>query len=143
MKNVACALTLYLFLSAITPLLFAQKLNADERRIVDHIDANAAGAVSLLERIVNTESPTEDIAGVKASGAVLMTELERIGMSTRWIEMPLETKRAGHLVAETKGSRGKRILILGHLDTVLRGEKFRRDGDKAYGTGISDMHGGN
>jgi glutamate carboxypeptidase len=36
--------------------------------------------------------------------------------------MPAEMKRAGHLVAATKGTKGKRILLLGHIDTVLRGE---------------------
>jgi acetylornithine deacetylase/succinyl-diaminopimelate desuccinylase-like protein len=38
-----------------------------------------------------------------------------------------------------QGHPGKRVLLLGHIDTVLRGEKFRRDGDKAFGTGTSDM----
>ena len=60
----------------------------------------------------------------------------------KWIDLPPEMKRAGHLFAETSGKRGKRILLLGHLDTVLRGEKFRREGNKAYGTGINDMKGG-
>jgi glutamate carboxypeptidase len=32
--------------------------------------------------------------------------------------------------------------LLGHLDTVLRGEKFRREGNKAFGTGSSDMKAG-
>src|SRR4030095_3941994 len=56
--------------------------------------------------------------------------------------MPADMKRAGHLVAETQGSRGKRLLLLGHIDTVLSGEKFRREGDKGYGTGTSDMKSG-
>jgi glutamate carboxypeptidase len=51
-------------------------------------------------------------------------------------------KRAGHLVAETGGTQGKRLLLLGHLDTVLAGEPFRRDGARAYGTGTADMKGG-
>lgn len=122
---------------------FGQTLKADERKIVDYIDRNSAAAVSFLERSVNIESPTEDLAGVKRDGMEFAKELEAIGMNVRWIDMPPAQKRAGHLVAETKGSKGKRILILGHLDTVLRGEKFRREGDKAYGTGIGDMKGGN
>ena len=56
--------------------------------------------------------------------------------------MPAEMKRAGHLLASTKGTRGKRILLLGHIDTVLRGEKFRREGKRAFGTGSSDMKAG-
>jgi glutamate carboxypeptidase len=52
--------------------------------------------------------------------------------------------RAGHLIAETGGTggRGKRILLLGHIDTVLQGERFRREGNRAYGNGSSDMKGG-
>ena len=51
--------------------------------------------------------------------------------------------RAGHLVAVHRGSRGKRLLLIGHLDTVLEKEPFRREGDRAYGSGVSDMKGGN
>ena len=51
-------------------------------------------------------------------------------------------KRAGHLVAQSGGRSGKRLLLLGHLDTVLSGERFRRDGTRAYGTGAADMKGG-
>jgi glutamate carboxypeptidase len=34
------------------------------------------------------------------------------------------------------------VLLLGHIDTVLSGERFRREGNKAWGTGIDDMKGG-
>ena len=70
-------------------------------------------------------------------------EFEALGMTVKWLDLPPEMKRAGHLLAESKGTKGKRLLILGHLDTVLRGEKFRRDGNTVYGTGIGDMKGGN
>jgi glutamate carboxypeptidase len=56
--------------------------------------------------------------------------------------MPSEMQRAGHLLATTPREEGKRLLLLGHIDTVLRGEKFRQDGTKAYGTGIADMKAG-
>ena len=120
----------------------AQKLNADEQKIIDFIDKHSAEAVALLEKTVNIESPTEDTAGVKNVGTIFSKEFQALGMTVKWIDMPAEQKRAGHLVAESTGSKGKRILILGHLDTVLRGEKYRRDGNNAYGTGISDMKGG-
>ncbi len=79
---------------------------------------------------------------MKQVGAIFRREFESLGMTVRWIEMPPEMKRAGHLVASTNGSKGKRILLLGHIDTVLAGEKFRREGARAYGTGSSDMKGG-
>jgi glutamate carboxypeptidase len=57
--------------------------------------------------------------------------------------MPAEMKRGGHLTAQLSGTKGKRVLLIGHIDTVLKGEKFRRVGKKAYGTGAADMKAGN
>ncbi len=128
--------------ATLASLIGAQTLNADEKKIVEYIDKNNIAAVSLLEKTVNIESPTEDLAGVKNVGMIFGKEFEALGMKTRWIDMPAAQKRAGHLIAETSGKKGKRILIIGHLDTVLRGEKFRREGDKVFGTGIADMKGG-
>ena len=121
---------------------FAQNLSADERKIVGYVDSNSDAAISLLEKTVNIDSPTENPSGVKEVGMVFKKELEAIGFTAKWVEMPAEMKRAGHLIAEKQG-KGKRILLLGHLDTVLSGEKFRREGGVAYGTGTSDMKAGN
>jgi glutamate carboxypeptidase len=121
----------------------AQKISAEEQKIVEYIDAHANDAVSLLEKTVNIESATENLAGVRQYGMVFKTEFDALGFNTKWIEMPPEMRRAGHLLAETQGTKGKRVLLLGHLDTVLTGEKFRREGNLAYGTGSSDMKAGN
>lgn len=120
----------------------AQKLSAEEQKITNYVDANQDAEIALLERVVNIESPTENLAGVKQVGMVFKKELESLGFTARWIDMPAEMKRAGHLLAETKGTRGKRLLLLGHIDTVLSGEKFRREGSKAFGTGTVDMKAG-
>lgn len=121
---------------------YAQALSADEQRIVSYIDAHADQAIALLETLVNIESPTENLAGVKQVGTVFKKELEALGLTARWMDMPAEMKRAGHLLAETNGTKGKRLLLLGHIDTVLHGERFRRAGDRAYGTGVADMKAG-
>ena len=120
----------------------AQKISPEEQKLVAYIDAHTAEATTLLEKAVNIESPTENLAGVKKVGAIFKAEFDSLGFTTRWINMPVEMKRAGHLLAEKKGTKGKRVLLLGHIDTVLRGEKFRRDGNKAFGTGSSDMKAG-
>lgn len=117
-------------------------LDRTERAIARQAAAGQSDAESLLERVVDIESPTENVAGVRAVGDVFAAELRAIGFSTRWVELPASMKRAGHLVAESSGTKGKRLLLLGHLDTVLFGERFRRDGTRAYGTGTSDMKGG-
>ena len=133
------ALLLLFSLSAL-----GQALSADERRIVERIDADREPMISFLEKTVNIASPTENTAGVREVGMMFKKELEALGFTARWLEMPPAMKRAGHLIAERKGSgKGKRVLLLGHLDTVLSGERFRREGKIAYGTGTSDMKAGN
>ncbi len=125
------------------PSAFAQTIDPTERKIVDYIDKNNSAAISMIEKAVNIESPTEDISGVKAVGLLFSREFEALGLTAKWLNLPPEMKRAGHLIAETNGSKGKRLLLLGHLDTVLRGEKYRLDGNTVHGTGIGDMKGGN
>jgi glutamate carboxypeptidase len=54
--------------------------------------------------------------------------------------------RAGHLLASREGSQGKRLLLLGHLDTVFEKQSpvqlWERRGDKVRGQGVVDMKGG-
>jgi len=126
-----------------TPFNYAQKISAEEQKIVNYIDAHTEDTIALLEKTVNIESPTENIKGVRQVGVIFKEEFESLGFTSKWIEMPAEMKRAGHLIAEKKGTKGKRILLIGHIDTVLSGEKFRRENNKAYGTGASDMKAGN
>ena len=141
-KTTQLFLTL-LCLAALNPATIkAQQLSAEEQRIVSYVDAHTAEAISLLEQVVNIESPTQNLDGVKKVGQVFKAQFESLGFSAKWIEMPSEMKRGGHLLAEHSGTKGKRILLLGHVDTVLSGEKFRREGNKAYGTGSSDMKAG-
>ncbi len=118
------------------------EIDPTEATIARNAAKGQAAAEALLARVVDIESPTENFVGVRAVGDAFAGELRAIGFRTRWVELPPEMKRAGHLVAETGGTRGKRLLLLGHLDTVLAGERFRRDGTRVYGTGIADMKGG-
>jgi len=138
------ALTSILLSICFASIANAQKLSPEEQRIVNYVDAHAAEAVALLERVVNIESATQNPAGVKQVGQVFKSEFESIGLTARWIDMPAPMNRGGHLVAENPNAngRGKRILLLGHIDTVLQGEHWRREGDKAFGNGTSDMKGG-
>ena len=141
-RNISKIVVGLVFVICLPVLVYAQNISAEEQRIVKYIDAHTDEAVALLEKVVNIESPTENLAGVRQVGMVFKAELESLGFTARWIEMPAEMKRAGHLIAEKTGTKGKRVLLLGHLDTVLSGEKFRREGNRAYGTGSADMKAG-
>ena len=144
MKKLIATFTLAVIsLSFSTLPLAAQTLNADERKIVEFVDKHNDEAIALIAKTVNISSPTEDLGGVKEVGMVFSRELAAIGLTAKWIDMPAAQKRAGHLVAENKGTKGKRLLLLGHLDTVLNGEPYRRVGNTVYGTGVGDMKGGN
>ncbi len=141
--RIPAAVIMTIGLAVLMPIhLSAQGLSPDELRIIEYIDRHEKDALDLLERSVNIESPTEDLAGVRNVGALFEEQFQALGMTAKWINLPPDLKRAGHLLAETHGKSGKRILILGHLDTVLRGEKFRIDGNRALGSGVADMKGG-
>ncbi len=126
----------------ILPPADADGLTRREKAIVARVEANREVAIRLLGRVVDVPSATENLDGVRKVGALFADELKALGFRTRWVEMPPEIRKAGHLVAEREGTAGKRLLLIGHLDTVLQGEPFRRDGDRAYGSGASDMKGG-
>lgn len=118
-------------------------LSGTERRIVAAVDARHDAAIGLLAETVDIPSATENLAGVRRVGTVYARELAALGFETRWVDLPPELARAGHLVAVHRGTRGRRLLLIGHLDTVLEKEPFRREGDRAYGSGVADMKGGN
>ncbi len=126
--------------------VLAPSLSGTERRIVEAVDAGNGAAVALLERLVNMNSGTMNHPGVRSVGRVFGEELDALGFRTRWVEMPPEMDRAGHLFAERRGARGKRLLLIGHLDTVFEADSpfqtFRREGDIAMGPGTEDMKGG-
>ncbi|MEY2920198.1 MAG: hypothetical protein RL261_1503 [Pseudomonadota bacterium] len=134
-----------LFVLALLAASTAQAAPSDrEKKIVAAVERRADAALELLAETVNVPSATENLAGVRAVGAIYEREFRALGFETRWVELPTEMKRAGHFVATHRGKRGgPRLLLIGHLDTVLQGEPFRRDGSRAYGTGSSDMKGGN
>jgi len=141
----ACrSLPLLLLACALSPVARSDGLTNPERRIVAAVDARADAFVTLLAETVDVASATENPAGVRAVGQIYAREYRSLGFTTEWAELPAAMKRAGHFIARHPGRAGTpRLLLIGHLDTVLQGERFRRDGDRAYGTGTADMKGGN
>ena len=122
----------------------AQTLTAPERAIARAVDARNPEALALLERVVNINSGTMNIAGVRAVGGVFLKEFQDLGFNARLEQGTAD--RAPHLVAEHPAP-GPKILLIGHLDTVFEPsspfQKFERLSDStARGPGIIDMKGG-
>lgn len=125
----------------------AQKLSKAERKIIASIENNNIEAIAFLEKVVNINSGSLNSKGVKEVGLVFQEAFNNIDFKTRWIEMPLEMNRGGHLFAETTGNKGKKLLLIGHLDTVFEEDspfqKFEKINDSiAHAPGGNDMKGG-
>ena len=96
-----------------------------------------------LEALVGVSSPSGDVPGAEECAALATAflppeaEVERPPCST-----------AGHapdLCGRLRGSGSKRVLLLGHLDTVVAHAAHRpleREGDRLTGSGTIDMKGG-
>ncbi len=120
-------------------------LSGDEQKIVQYIDAHNGDALTFLERVVNINSGTENLAGVREVGRIFREQFDALGFRTRWVD-GAAFQRAGHLVADHPGP-GPRIVLIGHLDTVFAKDdpfqKFVRvDAHTATGPGVTDMKGG-
>jgi len=122
-------------------------LTPTERLIVASVDARAQESVGFLARAVEINSGTGNPIGVRAVGSAFRSKLDALGLHTRWVELPRGMGRAGHLFAERPGSRGKRLLLIGHLDTAYEPDhpfqRFARQDSFAQGPGVIDAKGGN
>ena len=121
-------------------------LSPAEQVMVRTVDAEQQRTIAMLQRWVDQNSGTMNKAGVAAVRDMVAPELQQLGFKTQWIDMSA-VGRAGHLVARHAGSRrGKRLLLIGHLDTVFEPDSpFQRwvqQGDKARGPGSGDDKGG-
>jgi glutamate carboxypeptidase len=130
--------------------VFAQQTSAsaptaDERAVAAFIQAHNADGLALLEKAVDINSGTENLAGVRKVGDLFKAEFDALGFSTTWVD-GAAWGHAGHLVATHPGP-GRKILLIGHLDTVFAADSpfqkmTRVDAKMAGGPGIIDMKGG-
>jgi len=120
------------------------KLSPAEQKMAQVVDSEHDRTVAMLGRWVEQNSGTMNFEGVRAVGAMLRQELEPLGFTIRWAD-ETGADRAGHLVAYHKG-RGKKLLLIGHLDTVFeKSSPFQHweiKGDTGIGPGSSDDKGG-
>ncbi len=145
-KSVISFLSL-LLLSGFSIVHAQQKLSRTEKQLVKLVSANNDEAIAFLEEVVNVNSGTLNLKGVRQVGALFEDAFDAIGFETLWEEMPEEMNRAGHLIARIEGNQGKKLLLIGHLDTVFEEnspfQTFERVNDSiAKAPGGNDMKGG-
>lgn len=110
-----------------------------------------AAFLNTLQSLVEIESGSRDLEGLRALAQVLAGRLKAMGMEVQTIPTKapdfhpmLKGAELGPMVYGRKTGKGsKKVLLIAHMDTVYpRGmgakQPFRVDGDKAYGLGIAD-----
>lgn len=103
----------------------------------------AARAERELEALVAVSSPSGDVPGAEEAVAVCAAllpaeaRIERIACSTPGC--------APDMLARLEGTGTGRLLLLGHIDTVIghaAHAPLRHEGERLYGPGTADMKGG-
>jgi glutamate carboxypeptidase len=119
------------------------------------VDTHADADLALLQQLVDLNSGTMNLAGVEAVKELLIPQFEALDFQVRWVPMKTQTARAGDLVADHPcpagaAKCGKKLLLIGHMDTVFEpATSFQKyllvpntDGKIATGPGVADMKGG-
>lgn len=97
-----------------------------------------------LEKVVNINSYTKNKSGVDKVGEVFDKWFKELGFK-------IDLHDRGHIGAHRHyishhDKQSKKLLLLGHLDTVFPPDKFENyseDNNWIYGPGVCDMKGGN
>ncbi|MHA4809725.1 M20/M25/M40 family metallo-hydrolase [Flavitalea flava] len=123
------------------------QLTDPEKKSIAYINSHRDEAIRLLTESVNINSGSQNTEGVKKVGALFANELRKLGFIVEWVNLPDSMHRAGHLVATHTGKKGKRIFLIGHLDTVFEpdmpaGPFTMLNDSTATGQGVNDMKGG-
>ncbi len=114
--------------------------------IVDSSASIADRAQRELEALVGVSSPSGDISGAQEAAAIAAALLPD-GATTERVPCS-SPDHAPDFLARVQGTGTQRILLLGHLDTVVAHDQHRvlqRDPDnpdRLYGSGTVDMKGG-
>jgi glutamate carboxypeptidase len=111
--------------------------------IAAEADAIAARAVDDLRALVDVSSPSGDAAGAEET---IRLAIGMLPPGAAYERVPCSTPGSSDdLVARVRGSGAGRLLLVGHLDTVIdhgAHQPLRTDGPRLYGSGTADMKGG-
>jgi glutamate carboxypeptidase len=111
--------------------------------IAQHATAIAGRAERELEALVAISTPSGDVHGADEAAALIAAlapdeaAIERVECSS--------PDHAADVVVRLAGTGSKRLLLLGHLDTVVAHDEHRpltREGERLLGSGAIDMKGG-
>lgn len=127
----------------------------DAGALRERMDALLPEALQMLRRMVAINSFTLNAAGVDAIGDLTADAFKSLGFTAdrpqaiACVSEPRDPL-GHHLILTRPGRSGRRIGLVGHMDTVYTTEEeqandfaWRVAGDRIYGPGTVDMKGGN
>ena len=121
----------------------------DASAIRDAVDARLPRFLAELEELVNIDCGSYTPGGVNQVADRVTGWLAELGAVVERIphRPGRDEQQLGDLVVARLAGSGRRLLLIGHMDTVFdpgtaAARPFRRDGDRGLGPGASDMKGG-
>lgn len=137
------------YISFFAPVFAAP--SADQMPVWLQAQVQKQPLLDTLKELVAIESGSGDREGLDRISQLVHDRLKALGGKVEFVEPGDDTYRMhdtpekiGRMVRATfTGAGSKKIMLIGHMDTVyLKGmgakQPFRIDGNKAYGLGISD-----
>ncbi len=115
-----------------------------KENIGKYIEGKEQEMINSLEEMVNIDSGSYDKKGVERIASIMAKRLKAIGFD---VQVLYQENLGPHVVARKKGNGGKKIFLVGHMDTVFeegtaKKRPFRIEGSRAYGPGVADMKAG-
>ncbi len=114
------------------------------KTLLEYIDSKEAEMLEFLARLVNIDCGTYDKAGVDQVSDILAERLAALDFD---VQRDPQKKFGDHVIGTKPGTGNRRILFIGHMDTVFPAgtvlkRPFRIEGERAFGPGVVDMKGG-
>ena len=136
-----CLLILALLIASVTAALAAP-----DEKLKAAAEAAQPALIDTLHEMVLIESGSGDVEGLKKMADFTQARLKALGART---ERRKTTQGAGAdiVIGTFEGSGTKRLMLIGHMDTVyqkgiLATQPWRVDGNRIFGPGIADDKGG-
>jgi glutamate carboxypeptidase len=117
-----------------------------DQALLDAARTAQPAVINTLKDMVLIESGSSNVAGVTRMADYTENRLKALGAQTERIKV--SSGPGGYMVRGTfTGTGSKRILLIGHLDTVypegtLAAQPYKVEGNRIYGPGIADDKGG-